>query len=291
MKRTPTIFMLAALLSLSVNSQAASFNCAKAKSYSEKEVCDSKQLSKLDDDLDKVFKKVLAATSNKANLKTEQADWLKEREACADKSCITDIYQSRIEELNTQLENVSDTNISSGNSVSLGWYKASAKPSLVVRATPSVTGEKMGNVPVDGKVNVIATTGKADSIGGREGQWVKIQWQGKEGYVFSAFITKLSGNESATSKPSKATSKSLTGKISGYECGDNCYLTIKDSQGTEHSGLCTASACDKWNENAEMPNSFIGKKVTVTVGRGNQVDGSGNSMGEMDAFDKIEILN
>ena len=291
MKRTPTIFMLAALLSLSVNSQAASFNCAKAKSYSEKEVCDSKQLSKLDEDLDKVFKKVLAATSDKASLKTEQADWLKEREACGDKSCITDVYQSRIEELNTQLENVSDNRIAS-DSVSLGWYKAIAKPSLVVRTTPTVTGEKMGNVPVDGKVNVIAATGKADSIGGRDGQWVKIQWQGKEGYVFSAFISKLGSHESsANSKPSKTTSKSLTGKIAAYECGDNCYLTIKDSQGTEHSGLCTASACDKWNENAEMPNSFIGKKVKVTVGRGNQVDGSGNIMGEMDAFDKIDMLN
>jgi hypothetical protein len=40
-----------------------------------------------------------------------------------------------------------------------------------------------------------------------------------------------------------------------------------------------------------MPNSFIGKKVKVTVGRGNQVDGSGNIMGEMDAFDKIDMLN
>ncbi|WGZ90444.1 MAG: SH3 domain-containing protein [Candidatus Thiocaldithrix dubininis] len=291
MKPMPTLLMFAALLSLSIHSQAASFNCAKAKSYSEKEVCDSKQLSKLDEDLDKVFKKVLATTSDKASLKTEQADWLKEREACSDKSCITDVYQSRIEELNTQLENVSDSRIAS-DSVSLGWYKALAKPNLVVRLTPSVTGEKMGNVPVDGKVNVIATTGKADSIGGREGQWVKIQWQGKEGYVFSAFISKLSSNsESSTRKPSKSTSKTLSGKIAAYECGDNCYLTIKDSQGTEHSGLCTASACDKWNENAEMPSSFIGKKVKITVGRGKQVDGAGNIMGEMDAFDKIEMLN
>jgi uncharacterized protein len=290
MKQISTLLVLGILLGLSVNSQAASFNCAKAKSYSEKEVCDSKQLSKLDEDLDKVFKKVLTATSDKASLKTEQADWLKEREACADKSCITDVYQSRIEALNTQLENVSDAHIAS-DSVGLGWYKAIAKPNLVVRATPSVTGEKMGNVPVDGKVNVVAATGKADSIGGRDGQWVKIQWQGKEGYVFSAFISKLGSGDSASSKSSKASSKTLTGKISGYECGDNCYLTVKDSQGTEHSGLCTASACDKWNENAEMPASFIGKKVKVSVGRGKQVDGSGNVMGEMDAFDKIEMLN
>ena len=290
MKQISTLLVLGVLLGLSVNSQAASFNCAKAKSYSEKEVCDSKQLSKLDEDLDKVFKKVLAATSDKASLKTEQADWLKEREACADKSCITDVYQSRIEALNTQLENISDAHIAS-DSIGLGWYKAIAKPNLVVRATPSVTGEKMGNVPVDGKVNVVAATGKADSIGGRDGQWVKIQWQGKEGYVFSAFISKLGSGDSASSKPSKASSKTLTGKISGYECGDNCYLTVKDSQGTEHSGLCTASACDKWNENAEMPASFIGKKVKVSVGRGKQVDGSGNVMGEMDAFDKIEMLN
>ncbi|MBB1073094.1 hypothetical protein HUU62_01525 [Rhodoferax sp. 4810] len=83
----------------------------------------------------------------------------------------------------------------------------------------------------------------------------------------------------------------IEGVISEYECGDNCYLTIIKSNGKEHTGLCTAALCQKWNENAEMPVKFKGQKVRITVGKEFQYDGSGNVAGEpMDSFDKI-ILN
>jgi hypothetical protein len=93
--------------------------------------------------------------------------------------------------------------------------------------------------------------------------------------------------------PANATPKptTLEGTIFSYECGDNCYLTIKDSKGKEHSGLCSATACEPWNEVAAMPNSFKGKKVKVTVGEGEQVDGNGTVMGKMDAFDDLQWLD
>ncbi len=98
-------------------------------------------------------------------------------------------------------------------------------------------------------------------------------------------------NTSTTPAPtSTPTGKTLTGTIVGYECGDNCYLTVKDEQGTEHVALCTAPQCDSWNEVAAMPKSFLKKKVQVSVGRAKQYDGAGNEMGEMDAFDSITFF-
>ncbi|MBU0656617.1 MAG: hypothetical protein KJ914_15965 [Gammaproteobacteria bacterium] len=97
-----------------------------------------------------------------------------------------------------------------------------------------------------------------------------------------------SNGESADSTIS-ATSRQLDATIVSYECGDNCYLNIKDEQGEEYTGLCTAPLCDNWNEVAAMPDSFKGKRVRVTVGEGQQFDGGGNLMGTMDAFESIEL--
>lgn len=82
----------------------------------------------------------------------------------------------------------------------------------------------------------------------------------------------------------------IEGTISGYECGDNCYLTIKDKNGKERTGLCVASPlCDQWNEKTSMPGSFKGKKVKVSVEKGKQLDAEGNEMGSMDAFTTIQL--
>lgn len=77
---------------------------------------------------------------------------------------------------------------------------------------------------------------------------------------------------------------SLRGKITGYECGDNCYLTITDEFGMEHTGLCVADACRPWNKVAEMPRRHLGKTVVVQITMGTQLDGSGNPAGRMMAF-------
>ena len=58
---------------------------------------------------------------------------------------------------------------------------------------------------------------------------------------------------------------SLEGKISGYECGDNCYLTVTDADGEEHIGLCTATLCENWNAETAMPDSFKGTQVRVVT--------------------------
>lgn len=90
---------------------------------------------------------------------------------------------------------------------------------------------------------------------------------------------------------SLAKDRTITGTIRGFECGDNCYLTILDSKKAEQVGLCAAPECKDWNEKAAMPLRFKGKRVTVIVGTGQQLDGSGIVMGEMVAFKKVRFLD
>jgi hypothetical protein len=80
------------------------------------------------------------------------------------------------------------------------WHTVIAEPNLVVRSKPAVTGEKLGNVPHGGKVKVIEKTDKTDSIGGRDGVWVKIEWQDTTGYAFDAFLESMDSQDSAGAK-------------------------------------------------------------------------------------------
>ena len=95
----------------------------------------------------------------------------------------------------------------------------------------------------------------------------------------------------AQSGPSLAKDKTITGKIRGFECGDNCYLTIIDNKKAEQVGLCVAPQCQTWNEQVAMPCRYKGKRVTVTIGQAKQFDDSGNVMGEMMSFKKIQFLD
>ena len=88
----------------------------------------------------------------------------------------------------------------------------------------------------------------------------------------------------------QAQEKIIEATIVSYECGDNCYLELIGSDDIEHLGLCTATLCEKWNEEVNMPDTFIGQKVRVTIGTAEQYDAEGTVMGTMDAFTQIEIL-
>lgn len=286
--------LLVTALVLPLHSHAASFNCAKAKTWSEKTVCNTKQLSSLDDLLAVSFKKALESTDDKAALKSAQVAWLTdERDVCEDIACLKAVYTARLAVLNEIIASAEESVTEpDSDDVSGGWYQAIAKPNLTVRKSADVTGKKLGNVPYGGKVKVLEFTDKTDSIGGRAGTWVKIEWQGKSAYAFDAFLEKLPVVDSDKADESHTTkaSKTLEGLITSYECGDNCYLVITDKQGEQHSGLCTATLCEPWNEVAEMPTKFQNQKVKVTVGTGTQYDGGGNVMGEMDAFETIKLL-
>jgi hypothetical protein len=90
--------------------------------------------------------------------------------------------------------------------------------------------------------------------------------------------------------PSAAADSKASGKIVRFECGDNCYLIIKTRAGKEVTGLCVAKTCQPWNEVAKMPEKYVGRRVAVTMGAGQQIDGSGNVMGDFLSFTSIRFL-
>ncbi len=90
--------------------------------------------------------------------------------------------------------------------------------------------------------------------------------------------------------PALAKDKAATGKIVSFECGDNCYLTIKPKTGDEINALCSVDLCATWYETQAMPPKYIGKTVKITIGTGKQVDGAGNDMGEYPEITKLKIV-
>ena len=75
---------------------AASFDCAKASSPTEKMICQNPKISKLDDRLSEVYKEIRKAD---ASVVDEQRAWLKEARACKEEKCLENAYGARVEDL------------------------------------------------------------------------------------------------------------------------------------------------------------------------------------------------
>jgi len=100
-----TISILGACL-FSTYANAASFDCNKATTWVEKTVCDSPELSKLDDAMAKKYKSNLATSSNYEDSKAfkdrfiaNQRTWLTfQRNTCKSEECLIREYKEYIEE-------------------------------------------------------------------------------------------------------------------------------------------------------------------------------------------------
>lgn len=81
---------------------AASFDCAKARSSTEKLICSDSKLSVMDEQLNTAFKDAISRSNAKPLLITWQRDWLKSYELtqCKDVSCLSTEFGKRIELLN-----------------------------------------------------------------------------------------------------------------------------------------------------------------------------------------------
>lgn len=82
---------------------------------------------------------------------------------------------------------------------------------------------------------------------------------------------------------------SVTGRIVRFECGDNCWLVIDWGGDRKLSALCLARDCKPWNEAAEMPRRFLGRKVTATLGAGIAVNGGGEIQDYALAFTALKL--
>ncbi|MDR1451791.1 MAG: lysozyme inhibitor LprI family protein [Helicobacteraceae bacterium] len=82
---------------------AASFDCQKTATEVEKLICSNEELSKLDVELEKVYKEFLDKTDDESGerIKREQRAWLQGRDVCKDSACIKIFYTTRILKLAT----------------------------------------------------------------------------------------------------------------------------------------------------------------------------------------------
>lgn len=71
------------------------------------------------------------------------------------------------------------------------------------------------------------------------------------------------------------TSRSIT--LTGFSCGDSCYLEFTDG-GEAKTALCRATQCSEWADAQALPEALKGKRATARFGTGNQVDATGNIM-------------
>lgn len=81
---------------------AVSFDCAKAKTFVEKEICGNSLLGKLDDALSENYKYMLASNIGdgaRKDLRATQKKWLSERNKCTNNKCLVDEYQKRVDEI------------------------------------------------------------------------------------------------------------------------------------------------------------------------------------------------
>lgn len=125
------IFLLLILLTDSNFVIAAGFDCTKASNTVEKLVCSDEKLSQLDDELTDVYKQ---AIKNSPNLKKEQINWLKTVRKCKDVGCITNLYNSRLLELGSLVETISDESNELDNE-SEKLVKAATQNSAVIKNT------------------------------------------------------------------------------------------------------------------------------------------------------------
>lgn len=86
-------------LALSCSAQAASFDCAKARTQVEKLICSDAELSKLDDDLAVTYSNAQKGNSSLKEVQNTQKQWVKERNNCLFASCLIASYNQRISAL------------------------------------------------------------------------------------------------------------------------------------------------------------------------------------------------
>jgi uncharacterized protein YecT (DUF1311 family) len=105
-----SIFMMCVLFALTLlfpssYVSGASFNCNKSHTFIEHAICSNRQLSGLDEKLDRAYKKTLQTAIVPDSLKEEQRVWLTdERNVCQDVACLTQVYKQRLESLATYSE-------------------------------------------------------------------------------------------------------------------------------------------------------------------------------------------
>lgn len=82
---------------------AASFDCAKAQTFVEKTICSNPELNLYDEAMGGNYSLMMRAkdmeANDKAELRSSQMEWIKDRNKCNDPQCILSKYKSRLDDV------------------------------------------------------------------------------------------------------------------------------------------------------------------------------------------------
>lgn len=73
--------------------------------------------------------------------------------------------------------------------------RISAKSGLRLRDRPALTGKKIALIPYNSEVLVLEEKNNKVVLNGRKGQWTRIQWGKKTGWVFGGFLSRPQSGE------------------------------------------------------------------------------------------------
>jgi uncharacterized protein len=83
---------------ISVNAEAASFDCERARTNVEKMICADEDISAYDIILADLYRESRAKEPQNDRLKEQQFNWIKNRDKCANRICLFNSYSKRIRE-------------------------------------------------------------------------------------------------------------------------------------------------------------------------------------------------
>jgi len=110
---------------------ATSFDCSLGHSATEKLICHNQDLSKLDDELGKLYWKVRRTVADKRSFRADSdAKWTWRETHCADEACLTTWYSGRIEELQQWVDALQS--ISKPSPVRMASERALSQPTIAI---------------------------------------------------------------------------------------------------------------------------------------------------------------
>ena len=132
-----------------------------------------------------------------------------------------------------------------------------ATPTLRVRSLPSIEGKIIDKIPYGAKVLVLGEKSAKETISGKTGVWVEIQFHGRQGYVFDAFFSPKEPTVNI-----EGAEKKTAALVNSFEKDKaRCEIELVDGQGKAF--FETANSVELCHD------EFLGKRVKISYGPSN----------------------
>jgi uncharacterized protein len=172
------------MLTVTTLANASSFDCKKAATYVEKEICSDTTLGKLDDALSENYNAMLATDLGDGGkeLKKTQRAWLAVRNKCATNKCLVDTYRLRVDEVcdapvvsGVHAMCTQSSEIISVTGKSTGTTALSSPQALTAQETVKMIKEYSKNVKAPQKYLGRTYSGSGDAQKANKGSGFQIQ--------------------------------------------------------------------------------------------------------------------